>query len=98
MARLPKAPVKGKTQKKETKEPVKRTAAKTKPKVAAAPAPVRESELKIVNPFAVGRGFIEYGIKMGCIVREGKGRSALHFATESGRAGLKKFGIILPAD
>ncbi len=52
-----------------------------------------EQKKKPVNPFAIGGGFLEYCVKQGWIVQEGKGRAAKHYITEKGIKELKEFGI-----
>jgi hypothetical protein len=46
-----------------------------------------------VNPFAIGGTFLEYCVANGWLRREGAGRAAKYFLTESGRAELPKFGV-----
>jgi hypothetical protein len=48
---------------------------------------------KVVNPFAVGGGFLIYCVKRWWLIQEGKGRNAKYFATQKGEEELKKFGI-----
>ena len=50
-------------------------------------------ELKSVNPFAIGGGFLDYCIKQGWLIREKKGRHAKYFVTKEGEKKLGKFGI-----
>ena len=50
-------------------------------------------ELKSVNPFAIGGGFLDYCIRQGWLVREKKGRHGKYFATKEGEKKLRKFGI-----
>lgn len=52
-----------------------------------------ETADKIVNPFAIGGGFLTYCIKKGWVIKKGKGRTAKYFATNEGRKELKKFDI-----
>lgn len=53
------------------------------------------SERKYINPFAVGGRFLEYCVKQGWLMKEGKGRSAKYFVTEVGKKENKKFGIYI---
>jgi hypothetical protein len=46
-----------------------------------------------INPFAVGGGFLNYCIKQGWLIQEGKGRTAKYYATEVGTKELRKYGI-----
>lgn len=48
---------------------------------------------KPVNPFAIGGGFLDYCIKQGWVIREGKRKNATYFVTKEGEEKLKKFGI-----
>ncbi len=52
-----------------------------------------ENGNKPVNPFAIGGGFLDYCIGQEWLIREGKGREARYFVTETGKEELKKFGI-----
>ncbi len=52
-----------------------------------------QARRKTVNPFAIGGGFLDYCVKQGWVIREGKGRNATYFATKEGAEELKKFGI-----
>jgi hypothetical protein len=64
--------------------------------MAAAKTSRRETaagDLIRINPYAVGGSFLDYCIRQGWIVREGKGRSAGYFATPAGAGALKAFGI-----
>ena len=56
-----------------------------------------ESDLgrKSVNPFAIGGGFLDYCIKQGWLIQEGKGRRAKYYATEEGENEFIKFGITI---
>jgi hypothetical protein len=46
-----------------------------------------------INPFAVGGAFLEYCVTNGWLRREGTGRAATYFVTETGRVELPKFGV-----
>ena len=50
---------------------------------------------KSVNPFAICGGFLDYCIKQGWLIQEGKGRRAKYYATKEGKKELSKFGIII---
>jgi ABC-type xylose transport system substrate-binding protein len=54
---------------------------------------LRKQVQKLINPFAVGGGFLNYCVKQGWLVQRGKGRSAKYYVTEEGEAELRKFGI-----
>jgi len=45
------------------------------------------------NPFAIGGGFLEYCVKQGWLIRQGRGRATKYYVTESGRGALAGFGI-----
>lgn len=46
-----------------------------------------------LNQFVIGGGFLNYCVKQGWLIREGKGVKAKYFATEKGRRELIKFDI-----
>ncbi len=48
---------------------------------------------KPINPYAVGGGFLEYCVKQGWMIREGKGRNARYYVTPEGEGKLRGFGI-----
>ncbi len=48
---------------------------------------------KAVNPFAIGGGFLDYCVKQGWLIQEGKSRGAKYYATQEGVKELEKFGI-----
>jgi len=48
---------------------------------------------KTVNPFAIGGGFLDYCIKNGWLIQEGKSKGAKYYVTKQGEKELKKFGI-----
>lgn len=48
---------------------------------------------KPLNCFAIGGGFLDYCVKQGWLIREGKGRSVKYYATSEGKEELKKFDI-----
>jgi hypothetical protein len=52
-----------------------------------------ESARRSLNPFAIGGGFLDYCVKQGWLIREGKGRSARYYSTEKGKEELERFGI-----
>jgi hypothetical protein len=55
----------------------------------------QEMNLKPVNPFAIGGGFLDYCVKQGWIIREGADKSAKYFVTLEGKRKLSHFGINL---
>lgn len=48
---------------------------------------------KLVNPFAIGGGFLDYCVGQGWLVQQGKGRHAKYYVTKEGEEKIKKFGI-----
>ena len=48
---------------------------------------------RLVNPFAIGGGFLDYCVKHEWLIREGNGRNAKYFLTKDGKGKLEKFGI-----
>lgn len=46
-----------------------------------------------VNPFAIGGDFLNYCVKQGWLIQEGKGRQAKYYVTKEGGAKMKEFGI-----
>ena len=56
-------------------------------------SPVNTSKKKTINPFAVGGGFINYCVKQGWVIQEGKGRRVTYSVTTDGEENLKTFGI-----
>jgi hypothetical protein len=48
---------------------------------------------KTVNPFAIGGGFLDYCIRQGWLIQEGKSGGAEYYVTNEGEKELKKFGI-----
>ena len=48
---------------------------------------------KAINPFAIGGGFLDYCVRQGWLIQEGKARGAKYYITNEGEEGLKKFGI-----
>lgn len=53
------------------------------------------TEKKTVNPFAIGGGFLNYCVKQGWLIQEGKGRNAKYYVTKEGEGKLGEFGIII---
>lgn len=54
---------------------------------------LKKTAAKLVNPFAIAGGFLDYCIKQGWLIQEGKSRGAKYYVTQEGEKGLKKFGI-----
>nr|MDO8099218.1 hypothetical protein [Candidatus Njordarchaeota archaeon] len=52
-----------------------------------------ESARKLINPYAIGGGFLNYCVTQGWLIQEGKGRSVRYYSTKRGEEELKKFGI-----
>jgi hypothetical protein len=50
-------------------------------------------ELKSINPFEIGGGFLDYCMKHGWIIRKGTARNGKYYVTGEGIEALKKFGI-----
>jgi len=48
---------------------------------------------KPVNPFAIGGGFLDYCIRQGWLIQEGKGGKSKYYITKVGQVEIKKFGI-----
>lgn len=48
---------------------------------------------KTVNPFAIGGGFLNYCVKEGWLIQEGKSKGVRYYLTKQGEEELKKFGI-----
>jgi DNA-directed RNA polymerase subunit H (RpoH/RPB5) len=46
-----------------------------------------------VNPFAIGGGFLDYCVKHGWLIQDGKRRNAKYYITKAGEKELKKFDI-----
>jgi hypothetical protein len=59
------------------------------PDMPVEPAP----DEKTVNCFAIGGGFIDYCVRQGWLIRQGRGRATKHYVTEAGRAALAEYGI-----
>ena len=56
--------------------------------------PSEESERAIVNPFAIGAGFLAHCIRKGWVLQEGKGGATRYYVTAEGREELARgFGI-----
>ncbi len=47
----------------------------------------------LVNPFTIEDGFIDYCVRHGWLVREGRGRTARYYAAAEGREALHEYGI-----
>jgi hypothetical protein len=62
---------------------------KPAPGEAADPAPAGDP----VNPFAVGGGFLDYCVRQGWLIQQGRGRGMKYYVTEMGRQALAGFGI-----
>ena len=52
-----------------------------------------DSDVRPLNPFMIGGGFLTYCVKQGWLIQEGKGNKTKYFATEKGRHELAKFDI-----
>jgi predicted transcriptional regulator len=48
---------------------------------------------KSVNPFAIGGGFLDYCVRQGWLIQEGKGRSVKYYVTKEGEEKIRQFGI-----
>lgn len=46
-----------------------------------------------VNPFAIGGAFLDYCVRQGWLIRQGRGRAMKYYVTEAGREALAKYGI-----
>ena len=46
-----------------------------------------------VNPFAIGGAFLDYCVRQGWLIQEGRGRAMKYYVTEAGREGLAQYGI-----
>ncbi len=46
-----------------------------------------------VNPFAIGGGFLEYCVRQGWLIQQGRGRGMKYYVTETGREALAELGI-----
>jgi hypothetical protein len=47
-----------------------------------------------VNPFAIGGGFLDYCVRQGWLIQQGRGRAMKYYVTEAGREGLAQYGIV----
>jgi hypothetical protein len=47
-----------------------------------------------INPFAIGGGFLEYCVRQGWLIRQGRGRGTKYYVTQAGREALAEYGIV----
>ena len=55
--------------------------------------PEKESSGDPVNPFAIGGGFLDYCVRQGWLIRQGRGRATKYYVMQAGREALAEFGI-----
>ncbi|UCD51908.1 MAG: hypothetical protein JSW27_04580 [Phycisphaerales bacterium] len=46
-----------------------------------------------VNPFAIGGAFLQYCVRQGWLIQQGRGRAMKYYVTKAGRAALAEYGI-----
>lgn len=56
-------------------------------------APDQAAQANPVNPFAIGGAFLDYCVKQGWLLQQGKGRAMKYYVTETGREALAEYGI-----
>jgi hypothetical protein len=47
-----------------------------------------------VNPFAIGGGFLNYCVRQGWLIQQGRGKAMKYYVTQEGREALAEYGIV----